>query len=386
MITQKSLALSIFFIACNTQKVVEDAQCSDAEQDMFMTCVSAGCSASYSQDLAGADSCKVEGGGSVVSVEAGGECGFTSSGSCYVVCDCPDGVSVKMNVETENGQATTDNQQSSEVTDAAVSLIMEKISLFESMINELSAAVLLSEEKDREIQDSVSEIESRLESKIDALVAIQEEEVSRLQNEIASLRNEILALELSNQRAQDDASQALSEIRALDARITNIENVQLSLSEDVLSLYDSVGLQLSRYEVDCNMNNLASAQHIPVGTSWIEDRKCVLVEDVNADDMPVISITQVKTSWATECSDYYSRTGSYSCPISWSTEFQQGIYDGGLVQYGINDILGTGSAFRFDALTQEIYTAGHYKRSSTDLTPNIYIVTVVGNQSFTSPY
>jgi hypothetical protein len=89
---------------CNSKQVIEDAQCSDEEQGMFMACLSSGCSASYAQDLSGADSCSVEGGGTVVSVEAGGECGFTSSGSCYVLCDCPDGVGVEFNTADREPQ------------------------------------------------------------------------------------------------------------------------------------------------------------------------------------------------------------------------------------------------------------------------------------------
>lgn len=95
------LALAAFMGACNSKQVVEDAQCSEEEQGLFMACLSSGCSASYDQDLSGTDACAVEGGGSVVSVEAGGECGFTSSGSCYVVCDCPEGVGVEFDVDDE---------------------------------------------------------------------------------------------------------------------------------------------------------------------------------------------------------------------------------------------------------------------------------------------
>ncbi len=95
------LALAAFMGACNSKQVVEDAQCSDEEQGLFMACLSSGCSATYDQDLSGTDACAVEGGGSVVSVEAGGECGFTSSGSCYVVCDCPEGVGVEFDVDDE---------------------------------------------------------------------------------------------------------------------------------------------------------------------------------------------------------------------------------------------------------------------------------------------
>jgi hypothetical protein len=97
----RTLIALIALTACNSKQVVEDAQCSEEEQGLFMACLTSGCSASYTQDLSGTDACAVEGGGSVVSVEAGGECGFTSSGSCYVVCDCPEGVGVEFEVEEE---------------------------------------------------------------------------------------------------------------------------------------------------------------------------------------------------------------------------------------------------------------------------------------------
>jgi len=386
MSIRKYIALNIFFVACNSKQVVEDAQCSDAEQDMFMTCVSAGCSATYSQDLSGTDACAVEGSGSVVSVEAGGECGFTASGSCYVVCDCPEGVSVEMNIDTESQEVDPNGEQTSEVADAAISLIMEKIELLESLINSLTTHSQMSEEKDQEIEDTMSVIERRLESKIDAMVTLHNEEVNRLQSEIDSLRSDIQVLRDSSIQSQSDITRALSEIRALDVRITDIENVQLDLSEDVLGLYDSVGLRISRYEVDCNMNNLAAAQHIPVGSSWIENRSCVLVENIDSDQMPVVSISQRNTSWGTECSDYITRNGTYSCPYSWAYEFMVGSEDGALRNYTSEVYLGPGSTLRYDSVTQTIYTAGHWKNSSTDLTPNIYIVTVIGNQTYTSPY
>lgn len=95
-----------FIGACNSKEVVTDAQCSSEEQGMFLACLESGCSASYTQDLSGTDACSIEGGGSLVSVEAGGECGFTSSGSCYVICDCPEGVGLKYNVNGENENNT----------------------------------------------------------------------------------------------------------------------------------------------------------------------------------------------------------------------------------------------------------------------------------------
>lgn len=108
MINRYGLLSLLLLSACNSKQVVEDAQCSDEEQDMFMTCVAAGCSASYTQDLSGTDACALEGGGSVVSVEAGGECGFTSAGSCYVVCDCPEGIGVEFEIDKDPEDTTTD--------------------------------------------------------------------------------------------------------------------------------------------------------------------------------------------------------------------------------------------------------------------------------------
>lgn len=375
--------LPLFSIACNSRDVTKDGQCSTEEQNMFSECLSSGCSASYSQDLSGTDSCEFDASGSVVKVESGAECGFTSSGSCYVVCSCPNGVSAQFDVITETNQNTSQENQVSEVIDVTISLIMEKILLFESLINNLISASLISEEKDREIQNSIIELETEIDLRINNLLIIQEQEILRLENEISFLRNKILELELSNQQIQDDTLQALSEIQTLDTRITNIENTQLAFSEDILHLYDSVGLQISRYEVDCNSNNLAAIQTFLIGTARYQDRKCILVEGVDINNMPIISIAQNKTSWAT---DYFLAGISYS---SWLDEFKVGIYDGGYSPgSGMPDdtYLGPGSSFRYDSITQQIYTAGHYKTSSTNIIPDIYIITVIGNQIFTSPY
>ncbi len=123
MLGKNFAAVFLVLAACNSKQVVEDTQCSEAEQAMFLSCVSAGCSASYTQDLSGTDACAVEGGGSIVSVEAGGECGFTSSGSCYVVCDCPEGVGVEATLEPQPGGTTNtaefEGDRIGECTDSA---------------------------------------------------------------------------------------------------------------------------------------------------------------------------------------------------------------------------------------------------------------------------
>ena len=113
--------ITILLLACNHEEVTENAQCSDAEQDMFMSCLDAGCSASYTQDLEGKDTCNVAGRGTVVSVEAGGECAFTASGSCYVICDCPDGVSLNTQLQEEDSST----EESSYLTNAVMVLIQD---------------------------------------------------------------------------------------------------------------------------------------------------------------------------------------------------------------------------------------------------------------------
>lgn len=108
MIDRNGFLTLLLLSACNTQKVVENAQCSDLEQDMFLTCIAAGCSASYEQSINGTDACSLEGGGSVVSVEAGGSCAFTSSGSCFVICDCPEGVGLEFMLEEDEKEPSED--------------------------------------------------------------------------------------------------------------------------------------------------------------------------------------------------------------------------------------------------------------------------------------
>ena len=123
LLIKKSVAcIALLLSACNSKQVVDDAQCSDSEQGMFLTCISSGCSASYTQNLSGTDICSVEGSGTIVSVEAGGECGFTSSGSCYVICDCPDGIGVTFEVanDTESDEIDSfEGDTSGECSDGA---------------------------------------------------------------------------------------------------------------------------------------------------------------------------------------------------------------------------------------------------------------------------
>lgn len=93
-------------MACNSQAVTKAAQCGDMEQEMFLSCLSTDCSASYQQDLAGTDACTVDGSTSTFSVDAGGSCGFSSSGSCYVICSCDEATEISVDVSESDVDPT----------------------------------------------------------------------------------------------------------------------------------------------------------------------------------------------------------------------------------------------------------------------------------------
>lgn len=86
-------------IACSSKTIPEAAQCGDMEKGIFLSCLDTDCSASYQQSLAGTDACAVDGKTNTISIEAAGSCGFSSSGSCFVICDCPDDAVIKVDVE-----------------------------------------------------------------------------------------------------------------------------------------------------------------------------------------------------------------------------------------------------------------------------------------------
>lgn len=101
-------------IACSSKTIPEAAQCGEMEQDIFLSCLDAQCSASYQQSLAGTDACAVDGSTNTISVEASGSCGFSSSGSCFVICDCPDGAVLAVDVEEMGDGGDTDDESSAE--------------------------------------------------------------------------------------------------------------------------------------------------------------------------------------------------------------------------------------------------------------------------------
>lgn len=103
---------------CSSKDVLGGAECSSAEQGLFLACLSAECSAEYRQTLGAIDACELSGDGSVVRVSAGAECGFTSTGSCFVVCDCPDGEGVTFDITGESPE-DYEGDEAGECTDGA---------------------------------------------------------------------------------------------------------------------------------------------------------------------------------------------------------------------------------------------------------------------------
>ena len=92
MYKKSSYLFFVLLCACEVPEsqteIIQAAECSFQEQLMFDTCVVNGCSAEYSTELSGMDSCNTSGSLSYVRVEAGRECEYSASGNCVVVCDC----------------------------------------------------------------------------------------------------------------------------------------------------------------------------------------------------------------------------------------------------------------------------------------------------------
>jgi gas vesicle protein len=386
-----------FIGACNSKEVVTDAQCSSEEQGMFLTCLESGCSASYTQDLSGTDACSIEGGGSLVSVEAGGECGFTSSGSCYVICDCPDGVGFDVNIsEDSNQDSSSENMNSNEGLSELVYILTQKISEIESEISNIFIKISDLDEKDNAMDLNIADLESQIMARIESIEDANRIEVETLRSQIDNLNNQIVALNSEIEQLKLRADETDVEILSLNDRVTVIENSIIDINDDLVSLYDSVGLMISRYEVDCNRNNVGAFQDVVVG-SWTlqNDNACILVEDVDSEDMPIVSVYQDLVSKGTEYTNCYNTYIHTTSPWSYCSsyynyfdEFKVGTLDGGYSPGSGNPDdtwLGPGPYIRYDSQSRYLYTSSHYVSSTTNTTSYIYYVTVIGTKEYFSP-
>ncbi len=388
---------SLYFIgACNSKEVTTNAQCSDEEQGMFLACLESGCSATYTQDLSGSDACSIEGGGSTVSVEAGGECGFTSSGSCYVICDCPDGVNIEYNMNDEEGNINTqdsssENMNSDKSISELVYILTQNVNEIESEISNIFSKIADLDEKDNAMELNIADLESQIISRIESIEDTNRVEIETLRSQINDLKNQIVELNSEIEYLNMRADGTDAEILSLNDRVTVVENSIIDINDDLISLYDSVGLMISRYEVDCNRNNVGTFQGALVG-GWVfqNENACILVEDVDSEDMPIVSVYQDRVSKATEYINCYTTYTWSSCSsyYGYFDEFKVGDLDGGYSPgSGQPDDtwLGPGPYIRYDSLSRYLYTSSHYVSSASNTTSYIYYVTVIGTKEYFSP-
>jgi hypothetical protein len=390
-----ALFLFLALAACNSKQVIDDAQCSEEEQDMFLTCIESGCSATYSQDLSGTDACAIEGGGSVVSVEAGGECGFTASGACYVICDCPEGVSISADISGESAVSASETDSLSEI----VFIITQNISDIESLIADISMSIEELKQKDSSTETKINDMEYLINEKISSIEESNRIEAELLRAQIDDLNTQIAGLNSQINSIRNNANNTDANVAALTNRVDIIENSVIEINDDIISLYDSVGLMISRYTVDCNKNNLGVYQDVVLGGSTLQNRHtCILVEDVDLTEMPTVSVFQDRISNTTEyvdCYNEYMYTGSPWVYCNWYysmsfDEFKVGVFDGGHSPgSGQPDDtwLGPGPYIRYDSNGRYLYTSSHYGDpwTTTGTTPYIYHVTVIGTKEYYSP-
>jgi uncharacterized coiled-coil protein SlyX len=377
-------------LACVSEDVSNDAQCSTEEQDMFLTCIDAGCSASYTQNLSGQDACEVSGGGSVVSVEAGGECGFSSSGSCYVVCSCPEGVGIQFDMNVTSPDDTNTPSVDLSSIESALTNIENRVASAEGsiqeMLNSLQSMNADSDEKIASVNASIAEMNARL--------AALENTVTDQRTQIAEDKTTIATLYSNLSDAQNQISQLQTDVDALEVSVD-------SILDDIDELYNSIGLVVSEYTVDCNSNNIDSlnpdwwALYYP-GPGWTyttsfptsgytafyyaTNHDCVLAEGISEGDMPLIQVYQDQQMMV---SDFFD----YPYQYTWSDYWMLSSKDGGLwtSKSGSQNYHGPGIQYRYDASMGIIYTAPHYEYSSSSTSARNYHVVIIGNKSYSAP-
>ena len=344
---------------------------------MFYACLEAGCSPSYQQELAGSDTCTVEGGGTMVSVEAGGSCAFSASGSCYVLCSCPEGTSVQADVD-----------------EPRIPLENSEIQETEDRLGGLEAALAQLQDKQAQDKQEIMDLFDSMQSENDATHAEQyaemerqKLEVSEIQNQTDNLQDQIDSAQLSLEAMQ----QAITDLNAANIGLQDQINQQGDLITDLQAQIDALkatsGLVVSRYTVDCNSVNLTSLNDTfsyyscetwGCGTSVMYNRACVLVDDVDSTDIPFVQVYQDNTMMFT---DYKTAGGG---TFSWLSEFQAEEQDGSYQNAGNGDIsFGPAYQLRYDSTTKQIYTAGYYTSTTTSRN---YNVVVYGSKAYVSGY
>jgi len=342
-----ALFLFLALAACNSKQVIDDAQCSEEEQDMFLTCIESGCSATYSQDLSGTDACAIEGGGSVVSVEAGGECGFTASGACYVICDCPDGVSISADISGEDSvEAQPDDQ---------------------NVTNQL-------------LLDRIQSLETSVESLVIENRSCQEDLIS-MSSEISSIRSNL------------DSYYA-----DLDSRISEVSeelnDFYISNDEEINSLYELYGEQnlvVSQYDVMCYSGDthLNPVTYYSFAGSYYSfsagDFGCIIA-NVDVNDLPYHfewswvndnRLSYVEYSASDSLASYGSdRRDQYHPYINWGNDLRYQVYNQNAYSY----ITSSG-----DVVTTERPMSATFSHASYPSRDLALRVTIIHDRSYTAP-
>jgi len=383
------------FTACNSKQAIEGSECSDAEQGLFLACIESGCSAEYTQSLEGADACSVEGEGSYVSIGAGAECGFSSSGSCYVVCDCGEGQGVIYSIEQEDTAPVVtkapDDLKPEDITGYELRAILDRIDEAKASCNQSIEAVnqkLL--EKDAQIADLQSKIDS-LRMEDSSIYTYVDSKASSSQ---AALEGEIALLEGFDDAVTNSIADINTSIGLLN---DSINDQQTQIDE----LYSSIGLIVSEYDVDCNRNNVrANVVYAYYDGAWVyttsytsiptyytiyigNSEDCILVTGIPSGQVPIVQVYKDSDSTISSFYKSPSSTSNYSYSGNWGA----GTKDGGIA-YGssLSSLYyGPGFQLRYDSSLGTIYTAPHYVSDAADKTPRTYHVTVIGTTQYTAP-
>jgi hypothetical protein len=337
----KKLTVFTFLLSCKTSEVVTASECSEQEQNMFLTCVEAGCSASYEQDLSGKKTCDIDSEANLVSVKAGGECAFTTSGSCYVICSCPDGVSF----HTELSEIEDDLTEN---------LLLDRIELLENSIQLLISDNQACQQNISSITEEINNIKIDLSS---------HKELTN--NEFLEIRNELDVFYISTE--QD--IQTLYDI---------YDESNLVVSQYDVLCYDGINYSNPYYYWESTDNTYSSFYSFEYGCT---------VANVDINDLPYFFslsyITDNNLEYPTYSrSDSFARYGAdrpdlYRDDVNWGNDLK---YTKGTF-FGDVEITSTGQVISRNGGVQADNTI-----PGSEL--RIYIplrVTIIHNKSYSAP-
>ena len=176
---KKSYLLFALLCACgepeSQTEIIQAAECSFQEQLMFDTCIENGCSAEYSTELSGKDSCNTSGSLSYVKVEGGRECEYSASGNCVVVCDCSASEGFEEELSDEEVRFSFLEEQISSLS-SQVSFLAEELRVSQDLNSEMQDEVYSLQDEVYSLQDEISTLEEQIDiiSDIDSNLVVSE--------------------------------------------------------------------------------------------------------------------------------------------------------------------------------------------------------------------